>query len=71
MYILYKCKRCKKHFILLTEEVKFSEEESNYITCPYFGKHKDIIVCGKFEDLKEVMDNSVYVREGRRMRQIK
>lgn len=71
MYIVYKCIKCRKHFILLTNEVKYSENESKYITCPYFGKHKDIIVCGRYEDLKETMDNHVFVREGRRMRQIK
>lgn len=71
MYIVYKCKTCGKHFILMTDEVKYSEEESKYITCPYHGKHKDIIVCGRHDDLKECMDNHVYVREGRRMRQIK
>lgn len=71
MYLVYKCKTCKRHFILLTEEVKFSEEESKYITCPFHGKHKDIIVCGRYEDLKAAMDNHVYVREKGVMRQIK
>jgi DNA-directed RNA polymerase subunit RPC12/RpoP len=71
MYIVYKCRSCGKHFVLFTNEVEHSEKESRYITCPYHGKHIDIIVCGRYDNLKECMDNHVWVREGRRMRQIK
>lgn len=71
MYIVYRCRDCRKHFILLTDEVKYSEKESRYITCPYHGRHNQIEVCGRYDNLKECMDNHVYVREGRRMRQIK
>ena len=69
-YIIYKCKTCNKTFILLAEEVKFNENQGNYISCPYRG-HKNIIVTGAYDSIKEVMDNHVFVREGRRMRQIK
>lgn len=71
LYIAYRCKICAKTFILLTSEVKHSEEESRYITCPYNGKHKNITVCSRYSDLKECMNHAVYVREGGRMKQIK
>lgn len=70
-YIVYKCRTCGNNFILLSNQVKYSEKESKYITCPFHGKHKDIIVVGAYDSIKEVMDNHVYVREGRRIRQIK
>jgi len=69
-YIVYKCKICKKTFILLTEEVRFNESKGNYISCPFRG-HRNISVTGAYDSIKECMDNSVYVREGRRTRQIK
>lgn len=71
MYIAYKCKICGKSFILLTDEVKHSELESKYITCPFNGKHKNIIVCGRYEDLKECMDTRVYKRDKGKIKQIK
>lgn len=70
-YIVYKCLNCNRSFILLASEVKYNENESKYITCPYHGKHRKIIVTGAYDSIKEYMDSSVYVRDGRRMRQIK
>ncbi|MEY8415315.1 hypothetical protein AAK964_03370 [Tissierella praeacuta] len=70
-YIVYKCLNCNRSFILLASEVKYNENESKYITCPYHGKHRKIIVTGAYDSVKECMDSSVYVRDGRRMRQIK
>lgn len=52
--IQYKCLDCNKTFFLLEEEVDHSEKFSKYITCPYFGKHKNIIVTGKYENLREL-----------------
>lgn len=71
MYIVYKCKACRKHFILLVDEVRHNEEESKYITCPYFGRHKNIIVCGRFDDLKEAMNHGAWKREKGSIRQIR
>ena len=70
-YIVYKCKTCNKNFILHKTDVSHSERENRYITCPFNGKHKSIIVTGAYDSIKEVMDNSVYLREGRRVRQVK
>lgn len=69
-YIIYRCKICGKSFILLSEEVRFNEKQGNYISCPFKG-HKNIVVTGAYDSIKECMDSSVYVRDGRRMRQIK
>lgn len=69
-YIVYKCKNCGCEFILPNQYVKLNESKENYISCPYRG-HKNVIVIGAYDSIKECMDNSVYVREGRRMRQIK
>lgn len=69
-YITYKCKVCNKTFILLASEAEHNENQGNYITCPFRG-HKNIVVTGAYDSIKEVMDNHVFVREGRRTRQIK
>lgn len=69
-YIIYKCLTCNKIFILMTNDVDHSERESRYISCPYFGKHKNIIVCGKFDSIKEVMeDQRMYEKRKGRVRQ--
>ena len=68
-YIIYKCKICHKYFILMTNEIDYSEEESRYVTCPYHGKHKNIIVVGKHEHIKECMDHASYARVSGRMKQ--
>lgn len=71
-YIAYQCKTCKKHFILYTKEVEHSEEESKFLTCPYYGKHKDITVVNRYANIKEIMESArVYKRIGGRMVQIK
>ncbi len=61
-YIIYKCLECNKHFVLFTNEVEHSEQESMFITCPYHGKHKRIIVINRFESLKDCMDHDSYKR---------
>ena len=64
--IIYKCQICKKHFILLESEVEHSERESKFITCPYYGKHKDITVIGKIDRYGEIhkcMEQRSYRKE--------
>ena len=67
-YIVYKCQVCARHFILMTNDINHSEEESKYITCPYHGKHKNIVVVGKYESVKECMEHDSYRRDNGRMR---
>ena len=69
-YIVYKCKVCHKYFILLTEEVRMTEEKGDHITCPHKG-HRDIIVTGAYDSIKECMSHSSYKRDKGSMRQIK
>lgn len=69
MYIAYRCLKCGTVFIIPTEYVERMEKQKRYIACN-FG-HKEIEELDKYDSIKECMDNSVYVREGRRMRQIK
>ena len=61
-YIVYKCLKCNRIFILMTSDVTYSEEESKYLTCPYHGKHKDIVVVGKHENVKQCMKHDSYVK---------
>jgi len=70
-YIIYKCRECNRHFILYADEVEYTEEEATYITCPYHGKHHNIIVVGAFEDVIDCMGirKDTYSRIGNRVRQ--
>ena len=65
-YIIYRCKICGKHFILMTNEVEHSERESKYLTCPYHGSHKRISVIGKIDrygQIKKCMEQRSYRKE--------
>lgn len=65
-YIIYRCKICGKKFKLSAADVKHSEEEYRYITCPFDGRHKKIGVIGTedtYGDIKECMGHSSYKRE--------
>ena len=62
-YIIYRCKTCHRHFILMSNEVEHTVKESKYITCPYYGKHKDIHVVGvidKYGQIKKCMEQRSY-----------
>lgn len=61
-YIIYMCKTCNKVFILLTNDVTYSEEEGRYITCHFHGSHRNIVVCGRYESIKECMEHDSYKR---------
>lgn len=69
MYKAYRCKKCGVVFAIPTEDIRRMEKQGRYMACP-FG-HKKIIELDRYDSLKECMDNHVYVREKRRMRQIK
>lgn len=55
-YIEYKCLECNKTFILPKKHVTHSAEEARYITCPYFGRHKNLVVVGCYDNLKKLME---------------
>lgn len=61
-YVIYKCLTCNKVTILLSSEVDHSEKASKYITCGHYGKHKHLIVIGKYGSIKECMQHRSYKR---------
>ena len=69
-YIIYKCKTCECEFILPKKHVRTNVDKGNDIRCPY-RNHKNIIVTGAHDSIKDCMSNNVYVREKGRMKQIK
>lgn len=70
-YIVYKCLMCGCIFILPIEHVKYNEDKGNYISCPFRG-HKNIIVAGAFDDLKQCMEEQrIYKRDRGSIKQIK
>lgn len=68
MYIGYECQVCGAEFVMLTDQLKQREIEGRYIACP-FG-HKNIDVLGRYDDIKECMDNRKYKRVGGRIKQM-
>lgn len=69
-YIIYRCKTCGCSFILLAEETKYNESKGNYLSCPFKG-HKDIVVTGAYDSIKECMGHGSYRREKGSIKQIK
>lgn len=67
-YLIYRCKICNKNFILPKNEVELNKEQGNYLTCPFKG-HKNIIVTGAYDSIKECMDHVSYKRENKRIKQ--
>ncbi|MEW8973938.1 MAG: hypothetical protein AB2375_07040 [Tissierellaceae bacterium] len=67
-YIIYRCKICGCEFILPKQYVRINESRGDYIACPY-GGHKQIIVVGAYDYVKECMQNDSFKRENRRMKQ--
>jgi DNA-directed RNA polymerase subunit RPC12/RpoP len=70
-YIIYKCLNCNRSFILLASEVRNDNSRDKYISCPFHGKHRKIIVTGAYDSLKECMQERSYKRDKGKMKQIK
>jgi len=62
IYTNYKCKRCNRELILITEEREATEKEGGYISCPHCGS-KHIIVDKLTDSLKECMSERAYKRQ--------
>lgn len=69
-YIVYRCLKCGKLTILLSEEVDHSEEQGKYLTCGHDGRHSDLIVVDKCADIIECMGNRSYKRVNGRIRRL-
>lgn len=70
-YVVYRCKICNKHTILINAEVNHSERAGRYMTCGHDGRHRSLVVTGAYDNLKECMDNHSYVKVAGRVRQRK
>ena len=71
-YISFKCTICGKQFILLMDEIRKAQEEGTYLTCPFNGRHKSIIVTGRYDDMLECMEKqNIYKRDKGRIKQVK
>lgn len=68
MYTSYKCKACRKEFILLTIDIK-QMANSRYVTCPYCNSKK-IREESIGDSLKECMDHRSYKRVKGALRQV-
>lgn len=61
-YRSYKCRRCRKDIILLTDQVKMTLKEGKYITCAHCGS-KNIVIDNMGDTLNELMKHDSYRRE--------
>ena len=67
-YSAYKCKVCNKETILVKDQVKDTEKKNRYIVCSHCSSKK-LVKEKDTDDLREVMSNRAYKREGGRLRQ--
>ena len=51
-YTAFRCRECGTVFIIPDEYIDLS---LNYLTCPNHGQHRDIVVCGAYDDLERCM----------------
>lgn len=60
-YIGYLCIRCKKEFVLLSEDVQASVSKDKYIACPYCGSKK-VKKIKETDSIRECMSSRSYKR---------
>ena len=73
IYTSYLCtsKRCKKEFVLLTEDVQVTAEAGIYISCPYCNSKK-IKKLNEYDSLKECMEDArIYIKVRGKWREIR
>lgn len=70
--ILHRCNICGRHFSLYDKELQAMKEEGvKYITCSYNGKHNNISVIGKYDNIKECMQQMSHKRVSGKIKQIR
>lgn len=67
IYISFKCIKCKKELILITEEFK---SHKGYIACPYCNSQK-LVKTKETNDLRECMQEDAFKREHGALRQVR
>lgn len=60
-YIGYLCIRCKKEFVLLSEDVQAFVSKDKYIACPYCSSKK-VKKIKETDSIKECMSSRSYKR---------
>lgn len=60
-YTSFKCKRCGKEIILLTEQLNITLKAGKYISCSHCGS-KSVLRETETDDLREVMKARRYKR---------
>jgi DNA-directed RNA polymerase subunit RPC12/RpoP len=60
-YTSYKCKICKREFVLLTEEIINAKVRGEFIVCPYCSRKK-VEKLKETDSLKECMSARSYKR---------
>lgn len=68
IYTSYKCKICKKEFVLLTEEIQEQAKSNRYLVCPYCSS-KRVKKENIADSLKECMQERSYKRVHGALRQ--
>lgn len=69
-YTSYKCRTCKKEFVLLSEDVQAHEKQGKYLACPYCNS-KRISKQNMTDSLKECMKERSYKRVKGALRKVK
>lgn len=72
IYTSYLCtiRKCKKEFVLLTEDVEEIKHQGRYIACPYCSSKK-VKKINETDSLNECMGHAVYKREKGALKQIR
>lgn len=68
-YICFRCRKCNKEIILLTEEVEDTIKREKYISCSHCGSG-NLKEQKSTSNFKECMDHSAYKRKNGAIRQV-
>lgn len=69
IYISYKCRRCNKEIILITEDVEDTLKSNKYLSCSHCGSKK-LYREKSTDDLRECMKSRTYKRVSGALRQV-
>lgn len=67
-YTSYQCKRCRKEFVLVTEELEEHKHRGKYVVCPYCS-NRELNKEKRSDSLKEIMKARSYIRKNGAMQQ--
>lgn len=70
IYTIYKCKKCHKENILLSDEVSSTLKSSHYISCSHCGSKK-VILEKATDDFRKCMDHVAYKKVHGAIRQVR